>query len=145
MNYYNEFDPFAAQWLRNLADGNQIPNGTIDERSIKDVNATDLMGYNQCHFFAGIGGWPLAFQLAGLPGWLNAWSGSCPCQPYSTAGKGKGQEDPRHLWPVWFPLIRECKPEYVFGEQVSSNPEEFSCEIRVEMMTDEQVEELPDL
>lgn len=120
MHYLNEFDPFAAEWLRGLMRGGEIPHGTVDERSIKDVKADGLVGYEQCHFFAGIGGWPLAFQLAGLPGWLNTWSGSCPCQPYSTAGKGKGQEDPRHLWPVWFPLIRECKPQYVFGEQVSA-------------------------
>ena len=48
------------------------------------------------------------------------WTGSCPCQPYSAAGKGKGAADERDLWPVWFRLIRECRPATVFGEQVSS-------------------------
>ncbi|MBS0202309.1 MAG: DNA cytosine methyltransferase [Planctomycetes bacterium] len=98
----------------------EIPTSFVDSRSIKDVDADYVRGFRQCHFFAGIGGWPLAFALAGIPDWLNTWSGSCPCQPYSTAGKGKAQADPRHLWPVWFPLIRECRPQYVFGEQVSA-------------------------
>ncbi len=119
-HYLNEFDPFAAEWLRGLMRDGQIPAATVDERSIKDVKATDLLGYKQCHFFAGIGGWPLAFKLAGIEHLRSAWSGSCPCQPFSPAGKGEGQADPRHLWPVWFPLIRECRPEYVFGEQVSA-------------------------
>ena len=48
------------------------------------------------------------------------WTGSCPCQPFSVAGKGKGTDDERHLWPALFRLIRECRPSIVFGEQVTS-------------------------
>jgi DNA (cytosine-5)-methyltransferase 1 len=48
------------------------------------------------------------------------WTGSCPCQPWSVAGVGEGADDPRHLWPAWFRLIRECRPAVVFGEQVAS-------------------------
>ena len=47
------------------------------------------------------------------------WTGSCPCQPFSAAGKGLGDQDPRHLWPEWYRLIRECRPDTVFGEQVA--------------------------
>jgi DNA (cytosine-5)-methyltransferase 1 len=48
------------------------------------------------------------------------WTGSCPCQPFSMAGEGKGTDDPRHLWPAWFGLIKECRPATIFGEQSSS-------------------------
>ena len=51
--YYNEIDPFAAQWLRNLISGGHIAPGEVDERSIEDVTPNDLRGFTQCHFFAG--------------------------------------------------------------------------------------------
>jgi DNA (cytosine-5)-methyltransferase 1 len=118
--YYNEHDPFAAQWLRNLAGAGLIPAGDVDERSVTDVRADDLRGYTACHFFAGISGWPLALGLAGWPDDRPVWTGSCPCQPFSTAGQGAGAKDDRHLWPSWFDLISECKPSVVFGEQVEA-------------------------
>ena len=120
MNYYNEFDPDAAQWIRNLIAAGLIPPGDVDERSIEDVTPNELRKYTQCHFFAGIAGWPLALDIAGWPRDMPIWSGSCPCQPFSSAGKGAGFDDQRHLWPAWFHLIRECRPERVFGEQVAS-------------------------
>jgi DNA (cytosine-5)-methyltransferase 1 len=120
MNYYNEFDPYAAQWLRNLIDAGHIPQGEVDTRSIKDVSASDLTGFVQCHFFAGLGGWSHALRLAGWPDDRPVWTGSCPCQPFSAAGTQKGTADDRHLWPVWFNLIRECRPGVVFGEQVEA-------------------------
>lgn len=120
MNYYNEFDPQAAQWLRNLISAGLIPPGDVDERSIEDVTPNELNGYTQCHFFAGIGGWPLALALAGWPVDRPVWTGSCPCQPFSAAGRGDGFADQRHLWPAWFHLVRECRPGVVFGEQVAS-------------------------
>ena len=118
--YYNENDPFAAQWLRELIKAGLIADGEVDERDIRDVQAEDVRGFTQCHWFAGIGGWSLAFMLAGWPDDRSAWTGSCPCQPFSSAGKGHGAADPRHLWPTWFQLIRECRPSVVFGEQVAS-------------------------
>jgi len=120
MNYYNEFDPKAAAWLRELIRAGQIPNGTVDERSISDVTPDDLVGFTQCHFFAGIAGWPLALKLAGVPDDFPLWTGSCPCQPFSVAGAGLGTADPRHLWPQFRRLIGECNPSTVFGEQVAS-------------------------
>lgn len=118
MNYYNEFDPKAAEWLRELIKQKLIPEGQVDERSIADVSADELAGFRQCHFFAGIGGWSLALRLAEWPASREVWSGSCPCQPYSVAGKGEGNNDPRDLWPTFFKLIAKRKPECVFGEQV---------------------------
>ena len=120
VSYYNEIDPYAAQWLRNLIANKLIADGDVDERSICDVAAADLYGYTQCHFFAGIGVWSHALRLAGWPDDRPVWTGSCPCQPFSAAGKGKGFDDERHLWPVFYRLIAECRPPVVFGEQVAS-------------------------
>lgn len=116
--YYNEFDPFAAEWLRNLIAENLIAPGDVDERSIEDVKPNDLLGYTQCHFFAGIGGWSYALRLAGWPDSTPVWTGSCPCQPFSSAGKSTGFADERHLWPAWFHIISQLKPSVIFGEQV---------------------------
>ena len=118
--YYNEIDPYAAQWLRNLIDAGQIARGDVDERSIVELTAGDLKGYTQAHFFAGIGGWSIALRLAGWPDDRPVWTGSCPCQPFSAAGKGEAGDDERHLWPAWFPLIQERRPPVVFGEQVEA-------------------------
>lgn len=118
--YYNEIDPFAAQWLRNLIAGGHIAPGEIDERSIEDVTPDDLRGFTQCHFFAGIGVWSHSLRLAGWPDDKPVWTGSCPCQPFSAAGKGDGFADERHLWPHFFHLISERRPQHVFGEQVAS-------------------------
>lgn len=120
MNYYNEWDSFAAEWLKELIKDGLIPDGEVDSRSIADVNPEDLKGFTQCHFFAGIGGWSRALQLAGWSPDRPVWTGSPPCQSFSTAGKGTGKDDERHLWPVFFNLIRECNPQAVFGEQVAS-------------------------
>ena len=119
-HYYNEIEPYAVAWLRNLMAEGLIPAGDIDTRSIEDVRPSDLAGYVQCHFFAGIGGWPLALALAGWPSDRPVWTGSCPCQPFSVAGKGDGAADKRHLWPAWFHLISQCRPSVVFGEQVAA-------------------------
>lgn len=118
--YYNEIDPFAAQWLRNLIAGGHIAPGEVDERSIEDVSPDDLRGFTQCHFFAGIGAWSHSLRLAGWPDDKPVWTGSCPCQPFSAAGKGDGFADERHLWPHFFHLISERRPQHVFGEQVAS-------------------------
>lgn len=120
--YYNEFDPYAAAWLRNSITAGHIAPGDVDERSITEVHPLDLLGYDQCHFFAGLGGWSYALRLAGWPDSRSVWTGSCPCQPFSAAGKQLAEKDPRHLWPDWFRLIDACRPVVVFGEQVASGP-----------------------
>jgi DNA (cytosine-5)-methyltransferase 1 len=120
MNYYNEHDIKTAAWLRELIKQGLIPDGDVDTRSITEVKPDDLRQYTQCHFFAGIGGWSLALELAGWPADRPVWTGSCPCQPFSSAGKGLGDKDERHLWPVFFDLIRQCRPDAIFGEQVAS-------------------------
>ncbi|WFS07761.1 DNA cytosine methyltransferase [Methylobacterium sp. 391_Methyba4] len=116
--YYNEIDPYAAQWIRNLITFGWLTDGDVDERDIRDVHPRDLDGYLRCHFFAGIGVWDHALELAGWPADRPVWTGSCPCQPFSKAGRGRGFADERHLWPAWHHLIRECGPEVVLGEQV---------------------------
>jgi DNA (cytosine-5)-methyltransferase 1 len=114
--YYNEINPFAADWLRNLIAAGLIASGDVDERSIADVRPGDLRGYTQCHFFAGIGGWSLALRLAGWPDDRPVWTGSCPCQVLSSAARGRNVA--ADLWPAWLPLIAANRPRKVFGEQV---------------------------
>ena len=118
--YYNEIEPYAAQWLRNLIKAGHIADGEVDTRSIVDVTPDDLRGFTQAHFFAGIGGWSHALRLAGWPDDRPIWTGSCPCQPFSVAGKGAAQEDGRHLWPVFFDLIAAVRPPVLMGEQVAA-------------------------
>jgi len=118
--YYNEFDPFAADWLENLIKEGLIPNGVVDRRSIADVSGKDLEGFTHVHFFAGIGGWALALRLAGWPDDRPIGTGSCPCQPFSAAGKQKAQSDERHLWPIMFNLVKKSGIDVWAGEQVAS-------------------------
>lgn len=118
--FYNEPDPFAAQWLENLIAAGHIAPGFVDRRPIQEIEAWELTGYTQCHFFAGIGIWSLALRQAGIPDDTPLWTGSCPCQPFSSAGKQKGFTDERHLWPTWFALIEQRRPAIVLGEQVAS-------------------------
>ena len=117
--YYNENDPGAVEWLGNLIAAGLIAPGHIDSRSIKEVQPDDLRGYAQHHFFAGIGGWSAAARLAGWPDDRPLWTASCPCQPFSAAGKGLGVDDPRHLWPDLFRLWRAIRPACGVGEQVA--------------------------
>lgn len=121
---YNELEPYAAQWLRNLEANDHIAPGHILEQSITMLNTKEfinvLQSHPQAHFFAGIGVWSHALRLAGWPDDVPVWTGSCPCQPYSIAGRGKGKDDERHLWPAWFKLIKKCRPPVILGEQVAS-------------------------
>jgi DNA (cytosine-5)-methyltransferase 1 len=114
---YNEIEPFAIEWLENLSEAGHIARGVVDSRSIKSIS--DVTGV-QAHFFAGLGGWSRALRLARWPDDEPVWTGSCPCQPFSQAGKGRGFDDDRHLWPDWFRLIVQHNPAIIFGEQVAS-------------------------
>jgi DNA (cytosine-5)-methyltransferase 1 len=48
-------------------------------------------------------------------------TGGYPCQPFSVAGNKKGEQDPRHLWPEYFRLVKECRPTWVIGENVGGH------------------------
>lgn len=122
--YYNDIDEFVAQWLRNLIAAGHIAPGDVDTRSIEDVKPDDLRPYTQCHFFTGIGGWPLALRRAGWADDRHIWTASCPCQPFSQTGEGAGFADERHLWPHLYHLIDQRRPGIVTGEQVASKDAE---------------------
>ncbi|MFL6302846.1 MAG: DNA cytosine methyltransferase [Candidatus Sulfotelmatobacter sp.] len=123
-SYYNEWDKETAAWLRELIREKLIPEGVVDERSIREVEPRDLEGYDQCHFFAGIGGWPLALKIAGVPDDFPLWTGSCPCQSFSSMGEQRGFADERDLWPAknrgFYRLIAKRRPPLLFGEQVEA-------------------------
>lgn len=118
--YYNDTDEYCCLWLFNLMEAGLIPYGDVDQRPIQEVTPQDVRSYTQCHFFAGIAGWAYALRIAGWPDDRPVWTGSCPCQPFSVAGKRKGFSDDRDLWPHWYHLIRECRPTVCMGEQVAS-------------------------
>lgn len=116
--YYNEFDPKAAAWLRQLIKNGMIADGEVDERSIIEVQANDIRGFTQHHFFAGIGGWSYALRLAGWSDTRPVCTASLPCQPFSVAGAQKGVDDERHLLPHFIELVKQCNFQTIFGEQV---------------------------
>jgi DNA (cytosine-5)-methyltransferase 1 len=120
VNLYNENNPEACSWLNVLIEADCIAKGTVDQRNILEINPREFKKYQQCHFFAGIGGWSYALRLADWPDDAPVWTGSCPCQPFSQAGQRKVDEDERHLWPTFRASIAKCRPAIVFGEQVAS-------------------------
>ena len=118
--YYNEFEPKTAAWLRELIKMGVIADGEVDERSIIDVEASDLRGFKQHHFFAGIGVWSYALRNAGWSDDTPVCTASLPCQPFSVAGNQLGKKDERHLLPHFLELVRECGFNTIFGEQVKA-------------------------
>jgi DNA (cytosine-5)-methyltransferase 1 len=134
MTYYNDIDPNACEWLRDMIAAGLIANGIVECRSITEIKANELKQYTQCHFFAGIGGWALALRMSGWPDDEPVWTGSCPCQPISVAGLRKGHADKRHLWPAFHALIAECQPPTLFGEQVAGkNGREWMSAVRADL------------
>jgi DNA (cytosine-5)-methyltransferase 1 len=122
--FYNEIDPKAAHILRQMIADGVIAPGVVDTRSIKELTANDIAGFTQVHLFAGGGLWSVAARLAGWPDDRHLWTASCPCQPFSQAGQGRGVDDPRHLWPDVARLVDECgrarrRPPVLVGEQVA--------------------------
>lgn len=120
--YYNEIDPYCFFWLENLIKAKLLPDGDVDGRSIVDVLPSDVMDYKECHFFAGIGVWAYAAKQCKVNDYIKGavWTGSCPCQPFVSMGKKHGFADERHLWPDWFWLVDQCRPDIIFGEQSAS-------------------------
>ena len=116
--YYNEFDPKAAAWIRQLIKNGMIADGEVDERSITEVTADEIRGFTQHHFFAGIGGWSYSLRLAGWADDRPVCTASLPCQPFSVAGAQKGVDDERHLLPHFIELVKQCNFQTIFGEQV---------------------------
>lgn len=120
MNLYTDFDPFCCAWLEALVKAGELPPGDVLCADLRDITPDSVRHYTQRHWCCGIGGWPLALMLAGWPNDRQVDTCSVPCQPFSSAGKRKGMNDDRHLWPVFFRLVQDLKPSVIFGEQVCS-------------------------
>ena len=86
--FHCEYDPFCQKVLKH-----HFPNSKL----YKDVRKFDATNYL---------------------GRVDILTGGFPCQPFSSAGKRKGTEDERHLWPEMLRVIREVSPKYVVGENV---------------------------
>lgn len=133
-DYYGDNDGYVCAWLRNLISAGHLPAGEVHEKDIRKVEARELAGFRRVHFFAGIGGWAHALQLAGWPEDRPVWTASCPCQPFSAAGRTAGVLDERHLWPALLRLIAECRPATILGEQVASRAgREWLAGVRVDL------------
>lgn len=81
MDYYTDIDPHVCRWMEELIANHALRDGTVDQRCIVDISHDDLAGHKRCHFFAGIGGWAYALQLAGFTEDLDVWTASLPCRP----------------------------------------------------------------
>ena len=108
--FYNEIDPYAAQWLRNLITAGHIAFGVVDERSIEDIEPAELDGYTQCHFFAGIGVWSLALRNAGWPAFHHLIE---QCRPATVIGEQVASKDAE----PWLDLVQADLEalDYAFG------------------------------
>lgn len=119
--YYNDFEPYPCQVLRDRIAEGLLPQGFVDERSIKEVQASDLKRSKQIHLFAGIGGFPLGFKWAGMPSDFSIITGGFPCQDISTAGKGAGLAGERSgLWFEMLRVIRLVRPQFIVIENVAA-------------------------
>ena len=87
-----EFDPFCQKVLNKhwpeVPIYNDLKEISKDEETIRNIPEHDLI------------------------------CGGIPCQPFSVAGKQKGKEDDRHLWPFMFKIIEQKKPTWVIVENV---------------------------
>ena len=86
--FHCEWNPFGQKILHHY---------WPDAEQFNDITKTDFKKYH---------------------GTIDIISGGFPCQPYSSAGKRKGKEDERHLWPEMLRAIREIQPRWVVGENV---------------------------
>lgn len=108
--------------MRELISVGHITAGDVVHADIATLRAEQFAGYNRVHLFAGIAGWDVALTRAGWPDSVPVMTGSCPCQPFSSANlsENKGIGSERDIWHEMHRLIRTSKIPFVFGEQVET-------------------------
>ena len=112
-------DPFCCAVLRaRVADGRLF--GTVLEKDVRELTGDDLRPFRQVHLFAGIGGFALAQIWSGWPEDWSLITGGPPCQPFSSAARGRvvGTADNRYLWPEMLAILREFRADHVLFENV---------------------------
>jgi len=62
-----------------------------------------------------------AFDATPLAGEIDILTGGYPCQPFSVAGRRRGEQDERHLWPEVARIVGECRPAVCFFENVGGH------------------------
>lgn len=85
----NEIDPYCCKLLKK-----NFPKTTVYEEDIRNIGKHNLAA-------------------------VDIISGGFPCQPFSSAGKRRGKDDDRYLWPEMLRIIRELQPTYIIGENVA--------------------------
>ncbi len=116
---YNDFEPYTAKLLQLRIDDGWLPPGEVLSEDVRELCKTDLSDYGQVHLYAGIGGFPLACRMAGLPDDFRLQTGGFPCQPFSTAGRRRGPGDNRYLWPQTLACLKSHRPDVAIYENVA--------------------------
>ena len=94
---YVEYEEYCQKVLKQ-----RIADGLLDAAPIfGDIRAFISEGY--------------AEQYKGM---VDVITGGFPCQPFSVAGKGLGEDDPRNMWPSTIECIRIIRPQFAFLENV---------------------------
>jgi site-specific DNA-cytosine methylase len=122
--YYNDNNSFCCEVLRKNINAGHLPEGYVDERDIREVHASDFMGYNHVHLFAGIGAFAYAFNQARVPNSIRLLTIGFPCKNISNAGDKTGLAGHQSgLCPEAARLLRELldcgiRPQYIIVENV---------------------------
>ena len=119
IDFYHDIEPYCCKVLRERINDGDLPNGTVVEGDVRELEPKDLEGYRQIHLFAEIGGFALGLANAGFEGQI--LTAGFPCQDISLAGKGAGLAGKRSgLWWETLAAVSVVRPPVVLLENVAA-------------------------